>query len=630
MCGITGFIDFSKQSTPESLLAMRETLHHRGPDDQGEAFLDTAKAYVGFGFRRLSIIDLSPLGHQPMTNDETGDVVMLNGEIYNYKEIRQELESLGHSFKSNSDTEVVLKAYMQWKEKCVDRFIGMFAIALFDKPANQVVFFRDRAGVKPLYWYWHEGLFLFASELKAFHAHPLFKKEIDVDALSLYLQHGYISAPWCIFKNTRKLLPGHTLVLDLSSRDILIEKYWDVTDVYNQPKLTIGYEDAMEDTEKILSSAFQYRMVADVPVGVFLSGGYDSSCVTALLQKSTSQKIKTYTIGFREEEYNEASHAKAVAAYLGTDHHEYFCTIQDALEIVPLLPDIYDEPFGDVSAIPTTLVSRIARQHVTVALSADGGDEIFAGYPRHARFINKWQKFALVPGGIDSLLATMLKPFLSKNKHVADADRLEKLLLVLQKRNPVDAFHIINQIFTYTEAQKLVTKETKPLAVPFDDNALFSDSNDALSRVLATEYKTYMVDDILHKVDRATMSACLEGREPFLDQRVVEFVSRLPTSFKYRNGVGKIILRDIVHKHLPKHLMERPKMGFGVPVEKWLSQELKGLLHETLNQQTTEKSFLNWNEVRILLHQYEENRLEIFQRLWNVFTYQLWYNKWMN
>jgi asparagine synthase (glutamine-hydrolysing) len=381
MCGITGFIDFSKQSSRETLVAMRETLIHRGPDDQGEAILDTPAARVGLGFRRLSIIDLSPLGHQPMTNDANGDVVMLNGEIYNYKEIRKELEALGHSFKSNSDTEVVLKAYMQWGKKSVDRFIGMFAIALYSKNANRIIFFRDRAGVKPFYWYWQDGLFLFASELKAFHAHPLFKKEIDINALSLFLQHGYISAPWCIFKNAHKLMPGHTLTVNLENQEMNIEKYWDITDQYNQPKLDIPFSEAVDTTEKVLSSSFQYRMVADVPVGVFLSGGYDSTCVTALLQNNATRKIKTYTIGFRETAYNEATYAKAVAEHLGTDHHEYYCTISDAIDIVPILSDYYDEPFGDSSAIPTLLVSRIARQHVTVALSADGGDEIFAGLP---------------------------------------------------------------------------------------------------------------------------------------------------------------------------------------------------------------------------------------------------------
>ena len=609
---------------------MRESLVHRGPDDSGEAFIDTQNAAVGFGFRRLSIIDLSPLGHQPMTNDVNGDVIMLNGEIYNYRELRKDLEALGHTFKSNSDTEVVLKSYQQYGMKCVDGFIGMFAIALHDKKKNRIVFFRDRAGVKPFYWYLNDGLFLFASELKAFHKHPHFKKEINVDALSLYFQHGYISAPYCIFQNAHKLMPGHSLFVDLANGNYTIEKYWDVTDEYNRPKLNIGYDEAVDTTERILSSAFQYRMVADVPVGVFLSGGYDSSCVTALLQKNSSRKIKTYTIGFHEKEFNEAGHAKKVAEHLGTDHHEYFCTIKDAVELVPQLADIYDEPFGDTSGIPTTLVSRIAREHVTVALSADGGDEVFAGYPRHKRFMNYWKKFASVPSGIDTMLSAGLRMIHSRNKPAATADRLEKLFLVLRKKDPVKAFEIIHSCYTETEAQKLLHDKAQHLHSVFDDNDLYDSSNDTLSRIIAVEYKTYMVDDILQKVDRATMSASLEGREPFLDQRVIEFVCKLPSTYKYKNGIGKLMLRDIVHRYIPTEIMDRPKMGFGVPVEKWLNMELKDLLNDTLNvRKISDGGILNWDQVNSLVAAYQNNRLEIFQRLWHVFVFQLWFDKWM-
>ncbi|MEO8086282.1 MAG: asparagine synthase (glutamine-hydrolyzing) [Bacteroidota bacterium] len=632
MCGITGFIDFKKNTSPETLVSMRDSLVHRGPDDSGEYIADTQSATVGFGFRRLSIIDLSPLGHQPMTNDVTGDVTMLNGEIYNYKELRKDLEALGHTFKSNSDTEVVLKAYQQYGTKCVDGFIGMFAIALHDKKKNRIVFFRDRAGVKPYYWYWQNDLFLFGSELKTFHRHPRFKKEIDTDALSLYFQHGYISAPYCIFKNAHKLMPGHILTIDLASKNISIEKYWDVTDEYNRPKLDIGYDEAVDTTERLLSSAFQYRMVADVPVGVFLSGGYDSSCVTALLQKNSSKKIKTYTIGFHEKEYNEADHAKKVAEHLGTDHHEYYCTIKDALDLVPQLSEIYDEPFGDSSGIPTTLVSRIAREHVTVALSADGGDEIFAGYPRHKRFMNYWKKFSMVPNGIDSMLSSVLKMVHSKNKPASSADRLEKLILVLRKKDPVKAFEIIHSCYTEGEAQKLIKQKTKHLHTVFDENDLFESTNDTLARIIATEYKTYMVDDILQKVDRATMSASLEGREPFLDQRVIEFVSKLPSGYKYRDGVGKIILRDITHQYIPKEIMDRPKMGFGVPVEKWLKNELKDFFEDTFQQNSSTDVFsvLNKSEVENLKKEYLAGRLEYFERLWYVFFFMSWYKRWMN
>ena len=631
MCGITGFIDFQKNTSQETLTAMRESLIHRGPDDSGLEISETKEAVVGFGFRRLSIIDLTPLGKQPLTNEITGDVVMLNGEIYNYRELRKDLEALGHSFKSNSDTEVVLKSFQQYGLKCVDGFIGMYAIALHDKKNNRLVFFRDRAGVKPLYWYWNDDLFLFGSELKAFHQHQRFKKEIDTDALSLYFQHGYISAPYCIFKHAHKLMPGHLLIVDLATKNISTEKYWDVIDEYNRPKIKIPYSEAVDTTEKILTSAFQYRMVADVPVGVFLSGGYDSSCVTALLQKNSSKKIKTYTIGFHEKKYNEAEHAKAVANHLGTDHHEYFCTIQDALDLVPQLPDIYDEPFGDTSGIPTTLVSRIARQHVTVALSADGGDEIFAGYPRHKRFMNYWNKFSLIPSGIDSMIAAILKSLQNKNKPAAAADRLEKFYLILLKKDPVRAFEIINSYYTESESQKLILQPIHHLETTFDGNARFNSSNDVLTRVIATEYQTYMADDILQKVDRATMSASLEGREPFLDQRIVEFVGRLPSHYKYRDGTGKIMLRDIVHRYIPADIMQRPKMGFSVPLERWLKNELRDFFESSFADGETDGVYtiLNRKEVENLKQKYLSGNLKSFERLWFVLFFMAWYKRWM-
>jgi asparagine synthase (glutamine-hydrolysing) len=381
MCGITGFIDFKTNSSESLLKNMLGTMNHRGPDGSGVFFRQKDKFAIGLGHTRLSIIDLSSSANQPLYYQDW--VIVFNGEIYNYGEIKKELEVLGHKFVTNSDTEVILHAWEVWGHEAVHKFIGMFVFVIYHQPEQTLTIYRDRAGVKPLYYYWHEGLFLFASELKAFHQHPQFQKELNQDALALFIKYCYVPAPHCIFRNCFKLEPGQFLTLTTDDRLLTTNLYWNVNNAYTKPKLDIGEKEAIEETEKVLKKAFDYRMVADVPVGVFLSGGYDSSAVAALLQKDASQKIKTFTIGFHEAKYNEAPFAKEVAKRLGTDHTEYYCTIEEAKAILPSLPFYYDEPFGDSSAIPTTLVSQLAKKSVTVALSADGGDEIFGGYNRY-------------------------------------------------------------------------------------------------------------------------------------------------------------------------------------------------------------------------------------------------------
>ena len=628
MCGIAGFIDFNKQSGQEQLKKMTDAVVHRGPDDSGYELFEEPQVNIGFGFRRLSIIDLSPLGHQPMRFTEAGLTIIFNGEVYNYAELRKELETLGYSFKSGSDTEVILKSYAQWGTACVNRFIGMFAIAIYDEKNGRVVLFRDRAGVKPLFWYFKDGLLLFGSELKSFHRHSNFQKNINYSALSHYFQRGYISAPYTIFENTRKLLPGHFLVIDLKSQSTTETKYWDVIDCYNQPKLNISYEEAKSEIERLMLSAFQYRMIADVPVGVFLSGGYDSTAVTALLQANSAQKIKTFTIGFEDPNFNEAPHAKEVARHLGTEHYEHVCTYKDALDIVPMWADIYDEPFGDISGIPTTLVSRIARQQVTVALSADGGDEIFAGYPKYFNAVKRLQQIDKVPGLFQNLMGSLIPQ--KANADISQQDKRNKLKDYFAARDAVKKFDIVSQAMTFHETERLLNKDIHYLPTPFDEGALFNNNNDLLSKFQATEYKTYMVDDILQKVDRATMSTSLEGREPFLDQRIIEFAARLPTDFKYRNGQGKYILKDIVHKYVPRSIMERPKMGFGVPLESWLRVELKSMLLDNVNEQTLrQQNIFNINGAIRIRDKFLANEHMDFQRLHYLFMFQQWYAKWM-
>jgi asparagine synthase (glutamine-hydrolysing) len=630
MCGFAGFIDYRSTTSPEVLNAMASCLVHRGPDDSGLELLHLEKAAVGMGFRRLSILDLSQAGHQPMFAPDRSLVIMLNGEIYNFREIRSELEKEGVQFKSESDTEVVLHSYRKWGMKMLDRFVGMFAIVLVDVQEQKVYMARDRAGVKPLFYHCADDLILFGSELKAFHQHPQFKKEINLDALALYFQNGSIPAPYSIFKNTFKVVPGNWICLDLKTRDISSREYWNAFDAYNAEPLRLDYNEAMTITESMLQSACDYRMIADVPVGVFLSGGYDSTAVTALLTR-TQSVLNTYTIGFEDAAYNEANHARKVAAHLGTNHHEYICTVKDAQEIVPLLPDIYDEPFGDSSAIPTTLVSRIARKYVTVALSADAGDEVFAGYPRHIKARNYLNRLESFPG-ISLKLASPLSLLLERyNAGIEKADIASKVAGLLRANGPLEVFNVINQTYSPVEIKRLLKKSANSLKTVFNEGDLLNAELSPLTKVLAAEYRTYLTDDILQKVDRATMSASLEGREPFLDHRLLELVARLPENFKLDGVNGKRILKDIVHKYVPREIMERPKMGFGVPVASWLRGDLRKLFDEVMDESKIEQQgILNVKTIAKLKRAYLEGRLSDGERMWYVFSFQLWYNRWMN
>ncbi len=633
MCGIAGFIDFNKKNDKDILKKMTDVLFHRGPDDSGYSFCTNNFANIGLGHRRLSILDLSKHGHQPMSFDNFE--IIYNGEVYNFKEIRKELEKYGYSFESNSDTEVILKAYHKWRVDAIHKFIGMFAIAIYDKKDQEVVLIRDRAGVKPLYYYFKDNLFMFSSELKSFHQNSYFKKEIDLDSLSLYLQYGYILEPYSIFKWTRKLKAGYYLKIDLKQKKIEEKQYWNIFEFYNKPKLSIDTKEAINETEKLLKSAFEYRMVSDVPVGMFLSGGYDSSAVTALLQSEKTEKIKTFTIGFYEKGYDEAPYAKEVANYLGTDHTEYYCTQKDAVEIIPLLPEIYDEPFGDSSAIPTTLVSRLAREKVTVSLSADGGDEIFGGYGKYntsLKYYNFFKQFPSFSLPIISKLMNYVNPdFIPVfNKTYNYKTRYEKVKNILKSNSSSKAMQYTSQHFTLKELKKLLKNEPRYIQTNFDLINLLNQNNDDIDQMLAIDYKTYMVDDILTKVDRATMSVSLEGREPLLDHRIIEFVAQLPSNLKIKNGEKKWLLKHIVHKYLPKEMMDRPKMGFGVPIVEWFRDELKEYFLTYLDKNRLEKEgIFNVDEVVKLRDNYLNGKKENIQKLWFILMFEMWYEKWM-
>ena len=637
MCGIAGFIDFRKNSSLEILQKCTDILVHRGPDGSGYEFREEDGFQIGLGHRRLSIIDLSTAAGQPMWYKHF--CIIFNGEMYNYAEIREELISLGHSFQTHSDTEVILHAWEQWGAEMIGRFIGMYTFVIYDTQKQELTCFRDRAGVKPCYYYWKDGLFLFASELKSFHEHPGFDKEINRQAVYQFMQYGYIIAPLSIFEHTHKLLPGHYLTISAAKPEPVLHKYWDVFDAYNKPKLKITEPEAMEQAESLLISACKYRMVADVPVGVFLSGGYDSTAVTALLQSNQTDKLKTFTIGFHEEDHNEAIYAKKVAGHLGTDHTEYYCTTKEAQDIIPNIPFYCDEPFGDSSIIPTTLVSILARKDVTVALSADAGDETFAGYGKYPLALDFLNKINLFPKGVRKPAGKMLQYIpdavltkLTGNQAVSiKKQRLSKLL----KADSVTATgimdHLLSQVYTPEQMEGLLHGNTIKATSFFDSEHHLDPTLSQLDKMLAVDYKTYMADDILTKVDRAGMTVSLEGREPLLDHRLIEMAARLPIDLKIRAGNKKYLLKQIVHKYVPKEIMDRPKMGFGVPVFDWLRKDLKELTSNYMNEEAFARHGIFKAEgVKHIISRFEQGDRNYNSLYWYLLMFQMWYSRWMD
>jgi asparagine synthase (glutamine-hydrolysing) len=633
MCGISGIIDFSNKSSVDILQKMNRTMVHRGPDGEGYSFESVGDVQVGLGHRRLSIIDLSAGGTQPMHFGNYS--ILLNGEIYNYQEIKDALIAKHHSFVSTSDTEVVLHAYIEWGKDFLEKLIGMFAIVIVDKAKNEIFGCRDRVGVKPFFYYWHQDLFLFTSELKAFHEHPNFIKQVNIASVATYLQYGYINAPYCIFEHCSKLLPGHYFYLDLKTKKFTTHQYWNVYDYYNKPKLDISFEEAKQETEKILTKAFQYRMVADVPVGVFLSGGYDSTCVTALLQKNSSTPLKTFTIGVASEKLDEAPFAKEIANKLGTNHTEYYCTEKDILNLIEDLPFYYDEPFADSSALPTTLVSQIARKDVTVALSADAGDEIFAGYNRYDYVSKYLGKIKKIPSPIRSLIVAGMQiipakyiPIIGKDPLISH--RYKKLKDLIQTPDVKALMKSMTADINDVDVKKLIKQAFTSLQTAHSSKELDKAFFDDVTYMMAIDFQTYLPDDIMQKVDRAAMSVSLEGREPFLDQHVIQWAAQLPTAYKYNNGNKKYILKEIVHNHIPKTLMDRPKMGFAIPIAKWLKNDLKDIVEQFLNDKEIAKyGILEAKEVANYKKYFYAGNEELAPKIWYLLMLQMWCKKWM-
>lgn len=625
MCGICGVLCFNRKVDEATLKTMVHSMHHRGPDNESGKIYTHGDVSCALGHARLSIIDLSPNANQPM---EFGNLsIVFNGEIYNFKQLKTILEEKGHRFLLNSDTEVILHAFNEWGTDCVDKFIGMFSFAIYDGEKQMLHLFRDRAGVKPLYYYLKDDILIFASELKAIVKSPYFQKRINIDSVSLYFKFGYIPEPNCIYENTYKLTAGSLGSYNIKRRNWNIVQYWNVFDFYDKEKLLISYEDAKDHLEELLISACDYRMVSDVPVGLFLSGGYDSSGIAALLQASRSEKLKTFTIGF-EDVSSEIPTARKVSQILGTDHTEYVCTSKEAQDIIPDLPYYYDEPFADTSSIPTILVSRIARQSVKVALSADAGDEIFAGYTSYQQINTYSKRVSMIPN------STFLSKSARQMSNMVKNDKIASLLSFLSD--------IL--VKSKTERQTILQERVRSWSnikynrlLSFDypylyDKLCSMPCSDPVLLMQLIDYICYLPSDILLKVDRASMSTSLESRCPLTDHRLVEFVTQLPTSYKLDNYSTKKIFKDIVHKYIPKEVMERPKSGFGIPglLNNWLRTDLSYLISEYITEKELENVGI-YNIAKVL--EYKRQFLQgkyIFNEpsIWLILQFQMWYKMW--
>jgi asparagine synthase (glutamine-hydrolysing) len=645
MCGITGFLDPTTQTNSDSLQAivecMTRTIRHRGPDDNG-SWVD-AGAGVALGHQRLAILDLSPEGHQPMVSANGRYVLVFNGEIYNFLELKQKLEQLGHSFRGHSDTEVMLTSFCQWGlQSAIQKFNGMFAFALWDRQEGVLHLGRDRLGEKPLYYGWLGQTLVFGSELKALAAHPQFQPEIDRDALTSFLRLKYIPAPYSIYKGIYKLLPGTTLSWQGEADHPLPQSYWSIKAVaeFGIAEPFIGSEqDAITLLDSLLRDAVGLRMAADVPLGAFLSGGIDSSTVVALMQAQSSQAIKTFTIGFQEDNYNEAQYAKAVAQHLGTAHTELYVTPEEALATIPKLPTLYDEPFADVSQIPTFLVSQLAKQYVTVSLSGDGGDELFGGYGRYLRGQSLWQTVSWIPAKIRQTAAqalTSLEPqtwgqssndgrlaSLTRPKLINLGYKLNRVSEVLRAETPENLYMELDSDWQEPSAVVIGGKEPQTI---FSTQQHWAALPDFTQWMMYLDTETYLPDDILVKFDRASMGVSLEGRIPLLDHRVVEFAWQLPHSMKIRQSQGKWLLRQVLYRYIPPHLIDRPKMGFGVPIGDWLRGPLRDWAETLLDEgRLKQEGFFNPQPIRQRWTEHLSGVRNWQYSLWNILMFQAWF-----
>ncbi len=626
MCGIAGFVGPVDAGALEAghaeqarvvLDRMCRAIRHRGPDDQGMMIKDEA----ALGMRRLSIIDLAG-GHQPISGCDEKVSVVFNGEIYNFRELQRELEALGHKFQTHSDTEAIVHAFEEYGERCVERLRGMFAFAIWDARARRLFIARDRVGKKPLYYTrTPAGTFVFGSELKSLLEHPEVRPRTNVEALDAYLSFGYVPDPLSVFEDVHKLPPGHYLVLEEGR--ITVKEYWDFP--FEASASPRSEEDYLEELRELLEEAVRIRLVADVPLGAFLSGGVDSSAVVGLMSRASSRPVKTFSIGFREDSYDELRYARVAAEHFGTDHHEFIVT-PDICGIVDELVWHFDEPFADSSAIPTFMVSKLAREHVTVALSGDGGDELFAGYTRYV-VDRKRSAFARLPRAVRS---KMMRPMSERLPHGAwgrnylynvSLDALDRYL------DSISVFTSLNKQALYTTDFRSTLGASEGAALnSFRETAASVGTNEPLDALLYLDSKTYLPGDILTKVDRMSMAVSLEARVPLLDHKLIEFVARIPASMKMRGLETKHIFKRAISDLVPAEILNRPKQGFGIPLDKWINDQLRGRIRETLTEQRTrERGLVNQAYVNKLLDEHERGRRDHANQLWTLMMMELWH-----
>ena len=646
MCGFTGYISsdpMDKFSNNESIIhEMTGSLIHRGPDSEGY-WKDSAEGIV-MGFRRLAILDTSSNGNQPMISNNGQFVIVFNGEIYNHLILRKEIERIkkNHQWSSGSDTETILCGFELWGiHETIQKCTGMFGFAVWCKKNKELVLGRDRLGEKPIYYGWqgesHDRVFLFGSELKAFQKHPSFQKEIDRDSISSFLRYSYVPAPNSIYKDIFKLLPGHMLKVSQRNQKPETKEYWSASHIAQQNhKLSFASDsEAIDSLDEALRSSVKQQMIADVPIGAFLSGGIDSSVITSLMQEQSMEKINTFTIGFDQKGFNEAEHAKAVAKHLNTDHAELYIDSQDLLNVIPRLSELYDEPFGDSSQIPTYLISKFAKQTVTVALSGDGGDELFCGYNRYKITDKYWKKLKIIPPFLRRILAnSILKippqqidkmySLFSRNSQYANfSDKVLKGSNVIASQDIADLY--VGLISACKDPNSLVIDGIE--SNKFLHSKLSTLRNlDDLSLMMLMDLLTYLPDDILTKVDRAAMGVSLETRVPMLNHQIVEFAMQLPQEYKLRDNQTKWLLREVLHRRVPKELIDRPKAGFAIPIGFWLRTSLKAWADDLLSESSIhEQGFFNAVEIRERWQQHLSGTHNWEHFLWNILMFQSWH-----
>lgn len=633
MCGIAGFFTVNNKRSKDEMVEianrMADAIEHRGPDNGGVWISEDVG--LAFAHRRLSVIDLSITGNQPMHSENGQYVIVFNGEVYNHPEMRQELLSCGKIFRGHSDTEVILAGCEEWGvEQTIRKCIGMFAIALWDVNCRNIYLIRDRMGEKPLYYGWQKDTFFFASELKAIRRHPDFEGDIDRDSLALYFRHHYIPGPYSIYKGVYKLEPGMILKIPMSkilekgnTKDWLKLKYWSLREIVEDAESN-KYEgsavEAVSTLETLLVKSIQGQMIADVPLGAFLSGGIDSSTIVSLMQKLSSKPVNTFCIGFEEQAYNEAVYAKQVATHLRCQHTELYVTPQQTKDVIPSMPRLYDEPFADASQIPTYLVSQLARRHVTVSLSGDAGDELFYGYRVYALLFKRWNiaRRITVRNKLVQDCAVKLMQWLCR----AREKQLAVVRSLLAAETCIDVYR--SMVSVCHNPCELVPGSHEPGTV-LSRGELRPNTASEQDMIMAVDALSYLPDDILVKVDRAAMACSLETRIPLLDHRIVEFAFRLPFRIKCHNGVTKWPLRQILYKYVPPALVERPKKGFGIPVGKWLRNELREWACDMLDKRTIkEDGVLNPDMVHQYLGEHMHGRKDHSEVLWSVLMFQCW------